>query len=135
MRIFFQVILYYLSVMIFCSCNNKSNKLKLNFDSSINKHDVKIKMEVLASVPITEIYNGEKQFNIPDGYGENEWYLYYRDTLQGYIRYIKTNQNDKHTYKFNFYNQDGKYFVDIDIKGYNPVKYKIELKNKRKKQN
>ena len=115
--------------MPFYSCNNKSNQLKLNFDTSINKHDVKIKMEVLASVLITEIYNGEKEFNIPDGYGENEWHFYYRDTLQGYLRYIKTNLNDKHIYKFNFYNENGKYFVDVDIQGFNPVKEKIELKN------
>jgi len=87
-------------------------------------------MEVLASVPSTEIYNGEKIFKIPNGYGENEWYFSYNDSLTGYLRHIKTNRNDRHNYRFYFYESNDKYFVDITITGVSKVDATIELKKR-----
>jgi hypothetical protein len=127
-RFFSSFILYFISLMLFSACNQKSNQLKLSFDNTINKKDVKIKMEILGSVPVTEIYNGEKKSDVPDGYGENEWYFTYRDSLKAYLRYIKTNRNDKHNYKFAFHEENRKYFVDIDIEGIDPLNTRIELK-------
>lgn len=92
--------------------------------------DVSIKMEVLASIPMTQIYTGQNKFDIPNGYGENEWYFTYKDSLQGYLRHIKTNRNDNHIYLFHFYKKADKYFVDVNIKGVSPLQKKIELKKK-----
>ncbi len=113
--------------MLFSSCLNKKNTLKISFSGEIDRADLRIKMEVLVSIPVTQIYNGQKEFDIPNGYGENEWYFTYKDTLSAYTRHIKTNLNDKHTYQFNFYKEKGKVFVDIDIQGISPLKEKIEL--------
>lgn len=113
---------------IFYSCKN--NKLNLSFDEKFKKEDIQVKMEVLASIPETLVYNGERKFKIPNGYGENEWYFNYKDSLNGYLRHIKTNRNEKHNYFFYFYYKNGKYFVDVDIEGANPLKKTIELKDK-----
>ena len=75
-----------------------------------------------------EIYTWQKKYNIPNGYGENEWCFTYKDSLQGYSRHIKTNRNDKHIYVFYFYREADKYFVDVNIKGVSPLQEKIELK-------
>lgn len=113
-----RLIFYTFSLMLFIACTPKKNQLQLSFDNTIHKQDVKINMEVLGSIPMTTIYNGERQFDIPNGYGENEWYFTYKDSLKGYLRFIKTNRNDKHTYRFSFHEENGQYFVDVDIKGY-----------------
>lgn len=117
-----------LLILLFIACNKSHNQLQLSFDNTIHKQDVTIKMEVLGSIPITEIYNGKRQFEVPDGYGENEWYFTYRDSLKGYSRFIKTNRNDKHDYNFSFHEENGNYFVDIDIEGVSSVKTRITLK-------
>ena len=112
-----RLIFYFFSFILLSACYQQNNQLKLSFDNTIQKQDVKIRMEVLGSVPMTTIYNGQKQFDIPNGYGENEWYFTYKDSLKGYLRFIKTNRNDRHTYKFSFREENGNYFVDVDIKG------------------
>lgn len=132
MRFLLMIMLYTLLFSIVSSCSRENNQLDLTFDSATTRHDVKIRMEVLGSVPVTEIYNGNTEFAIPNGYGENEWRFTYKDTLQAYIRHFKTNRNDRHSYKFTFREEKGKYFVDVDIKGASPLKLKEELKSKQR---
>lgn len=127
-----RAVLHALLGVFFIACN-KSNNFKLNINKGIENHDIKIKMKVLGSIPITQIYEGKNQFTIPNGYGENEWYFFYTDSLQGYLRHIKTNQNDQYSYEFSFFKANGKYFVDVNIKGNEPIKKRIELNAKSSK--
>ena len=123
------VIISYTIISLFCGlCTNKNNRINVSFSNAINSKKVIIKMEVLASIPIVEIYNGQQQFEVPNGYGENEWYFTYDDSLSGYLRHIKTNRNHKHNYYFNFYKVNNKFFVAIKIEGISDVVTKIELK-------
>ena len=130
MRFFLRLMLHSLFCIFLSACNYKANQLNLRFDRAILKQDVRIRMQVLASVPITEIYDGKSQFTIPDGYGENEWFFTYEDSLQGYFRHMKTNRNDQHRYNFTFHQVNGKFFVDIDIKGISPLSERVELNTK-----
>ncbi|MDR2206207.1 MAG: hypothetical protein LBE36_08655 [Flavobacteriaceae bacterium] len=57
-------------------------------------------MEVLPTIEKTIIYDGTIKNDIPNGYGENDWYVTYEDSLKGYFRHIKTNRNDNHKYLF-----------------------------------
>jgi hypothetical protein len=108
----------------------RTNSLDLNFGNGIISRDVKIKMEVLGDeeIPLTQIYGGNRKFNIPNGYRENEWYFVYQDTLKGYFRHFKTNQNNTHGYKFAFRKEKNNYYVDADIAGTNDLKTTIQLK-------
>jgi uncharacterized protein YprB with RNaseH-like and TPR domain len=117
-----------MSMMLFSGCANRDNKLELGFDSTIKKEAVNIEMEVLGSIPKTTIYDRGKEVKIPNGYGENEWYFLYNDTLKGYIRHIKTNRNDNHNYKFSFYEKNEQCFVDVEITGISPLTKTIQLK-------
>lgn len=113
-------------LVLFYSCR-MGNELKIDFEPGINESIVKVKMEVLASYSMTTIYNGSRQFKIPNGYGENDWYFIYNDTLQGYLRHFKTNRNDNHYYYFRFYSKSSKILVDVEIKGDSPLKKTILL--------
>jgi hypothetical protein len=84
-------------------------------------------MEVLGSIKKEIIYNGENFFEVPDGYGENEWYFSYRDTLTGYLRHIKTNRNDHNHYMFQFYEKEGECFVKVNIAGSSSLEKVIKL--------
>lgn len=127
-NIFITVSLFAFMLLLSLYSCNKGNTLKINFEQGIDRSATEVKMEVLASVPMTTIYNGKDQFTIPNGYGENEWYFTYNDTLRGYVRHIKTNRNDKHIYHFKFYTEGKKFFVGIEIKGDSPLKTQVELK-------
>ena len=114
--------------MLFNSCMSRKNSIEISLSDEIQKMDVSIKMEVLASIPMTQIYTGQNKFDIPNGYGENEWYFTYKDSLKGYLRHFKTNRNDNHIYLFQFYKKADKYFVDVNINGASPLQQEIELK-------
>jgi hypothetical protein len=108
------------------SCTSK-NTLTLRFDNNVNKKDVRISLEIPPYLPLTQIYDGEKQFEIPNEYGTNDWYFTYKN-LKGYRQHFKTNRRNKHNYTFVFKELNGKYFVDMDIKGVNDIKRTVELR-------
>ena len=128
MRIFL-IIICILSVILFTIYSDQ-NRLDLTFGDGIRKQDIRVRMEVLGSVKMTEIYNGSKEFDIPNGYGENEWHFSYSDSLQGYIRHFKTNRKEKHDYNFSFFKENEQYFVGVNIEGDQTLKDTIELKRK-----
>lgn len=85
-------------------------------------------MEVMASIPPTEIFRGGPRSEIPNGYGENEWRVSLEGRGKGYFRHIKTNRNDYHKYRFYFYNKEGKHFVHVTVIGISNVDMVIQLK-------
>ncbi|TFF34831.1 hypothetical protein [Mucilaginibacter psychrotolerans] len=123
------IFLSLLSSLLLNACGG-TNALDIRFGKGVNKSDVKIKMEVLgdAEIPLTQIYTGEKEFKIPNGYGENEWYFTYKDSLKGYFRHFKTNANNTHTYRFSIRKANNHYYVDADIIGVNDLKKSVQLK-------
>ena len=122
------IILFNFVLIIMFSCSGRKNHLELAFSSDIDSSRIHIRMEVLGSVPVTQVYDGKKEFIIPNGYGENEWYLVYNNTLKAYFRQFKTNRNDVHKYRFHFYKNNNRYFADVDITGRSDLKRQIELK-------
>lgn len=113
MKVFVPVLL----VIVFGFTSCRKNSTNIQFDENINKKKFKIKMEVLGSEPLTTIYDREEWYPVPNGYGENEWYFSYKDSVKGYMRFIKTNGNDKHNYNFKVYQKDGRIMVDAAIEG------------------
>ena len=110
-------ILVFLTFTAFSSCK-KRNSLDLKFSETLDKLNFKIEMEVLGSdFSKVLIYDGNKQYTIQNGYGENEWYFNYKDSLFAYFRHIKTNRNDSHNYNYNFIEKNGKIQVEVQIDG------------------
>lgn len=111
------VILVFLIFSAFSSCE-KRNNLELKFSETLDKSNFKIEMQVLGrDVSKVLIYDGNKQYTIQNGYGENEWYFNYKDSLLGYFRHLKTNRNDCHNYNYNFIEKNGKIQVEVHIDG------------------
>jgi hypothetical protein len=73
------------------------------------------------------VYNGINRFQIPNGYGENDWRIYLSDSLLAKFRHIKTNRNNGHEYHFFVFQYAGKWFVDVDIRGTDAVQRRIEF--------
>jgi len=123
-------LLFLLFITLF-SCGKK-NSLELQFSEPLNKLDFEIEMKALGSnTPKTLIYDGNKQYNIPSEYGENEWYFNYKDSSYAYFRHIKTNRNDSHNYNYNFIKKDGKIQVEISIDGVSNIKKVVEFTSKK----
>lgn len=110
-------LLVFLIFSAFSSCE-KRNNLELKFSETLDKSNFKIEMEVLGNdFSKVLIYDGNKQYTIQNGYGENEWYFNYKDSLFAYFRHIKTNRNDSHNYNYNFIEKNGKIQVEVHING------------------
>jgi hypothetical protein len=123
-------LLFLLFITLF-SCGKK-NSLELKFSEPLNKLDFEIEMKALGSnTPKTLIYDGNKQYNIPNEYGENEWYFNYKDSAYAYFRHIKTNRNDGHNYNYNFIKKDGKIQVEISIGGVSEIKKVVDFTSKK----
>jgi len=124
--------LVFLLFITLFSCG-KRNSLELKFSEPLNKLDFKIEMEALGSnTPKALIYYGNKEYKIPNEYGENEWYFNYKDSIYAYFRHIKTNRNDSHTYNYNFIKRNGKIQVEINIDGISKINSVVDFTTKKK---
>lgn len=122
------ITVHWLAVMLLCACNSGRNEYSVAVDSTVDIKQVVISMEVLASIPPTEIFRGGPRSEIPNGYGENEWYVSVKDPAKGYFRHIKTNRNDYHKYRFYFYSKEDRHFVHVNVMGISNVDTVIQLK-------
>lgn len=115
MKILNKIILLFF--VLLCGCNKK-NTLNLNFSENMKKSDFKIEIKVLGStLPKKVIFDGENEYQIPNEYGENEWYFKYKDSMLAYFRHFKTNSNDIHNYNYFFKREGNNVFVIINIDG------------------
>lgn len=120
---------FFLFITLF-SCGKK-NCMELKFSEPLNKLDFKIEMVALGSeTPKALIFDGVKDYKIPNEYGENEWYFCYKDSIYAYFRHIKTNRNDGHNYNYNFVKRNGKIQIEINIDGVSEVNKVVDFISK-----
>jgi hypothetical protein len=123
--------LVFLLFITLFSCGEK-NSLELKFLEPLNKLDFKIEMEALGSdTPKALIYDGNKEYEISNEYGENEWYFNYKDSIYAHFRHIKTNRNDIHKYNYNFIKRNGKIQVEINIDGVSRINSVVDFATKK----
>lgn len=126
-----KIILLLTSLFLF-ACTNK-NEIELDFSKPLQKEDFKIEIQILGSdVNRKVIFDGNLTYDIPNEYGENDWRFNYKDSLYGYFRHFKTNRNDKHNYRFHFFQKGNNIFAAIEINGVsNELKTISFTKNKK----
>lgn len=122
-----------LTTTLFLFACTSENKLELDFSNPLKKEDFKIEIQILGSdVNRKVVYDGDRTYDIPNEYGENDWHFNYKDSLYGYFRHFKSNRNDKHNYKFHFFKRENNVFVEIKINGVsNELKTISFTKNKK----
>jgi hypothetical protein len=116
------------------SCVFNVNKLNIRVGDGLSKADIKIYMNVIYSQSDTMIYNNERSNSIPNGYGENDWTIQYKDSLECTFRHFKTNEHFNHKYDFLFYVKNNQLLCDVRITGKNEMikTYILKPKNNKK---
>lgn len=103
-------------IIIIVSCNKK-NDFDIKFDKNLDSKDFKIEVENFYAFSKKVIYEKGLLYEIPDGYGENDWTLTYKDSVFCTFRHFKTRENVKHSYFFNFSLKEDKICCHVKIIG------------------
>ncbi|MGY3795668.1 hypothetical protein [Aquimarina sp. 433] len=121
----------WLLIILFClilfSCNK--NEINIATNDNLNRNDFKIELEVLTEPEfLTKHYIFENGIfkDIPNAYGENDWRIYYKDSLIFKFRHFKTNRNELHNYTFKFEQMNNKIVCDVSILGTNKLSINSE---------
>jgi len=110
------VLLLFLVSLVSC----KKNSLELNINDEIQPDFLKI--EIIDFNEKTTVYKNGSIKEIPNFYGENDWKIYYKDSLLLKFRHFKTNRNSVHKYIFNLNYTNENFKYDIKIMGSNDMK-------------
>lgn len=108
------------------SCSNKNN-LATHFENGLNPKDSKIELEIIYSSPKLTIFCDSVIHEIPNGYGENDWTLSYKDSLYCKFRHFKTKEKANHNYMFKFERKGDGILCQISIDGLNKYENSIVL--------
>ncbi|CAM1344209.1 hypothetical protein [Tenacibaculum amylolyticum] len=113
----------YLSLLIvvlcFYSCKTV-NKLDIKTGEGINLEKIRLELKVFSDdskFKNVVVFNGKSYREIPNAYGENDWKIYYNDTLVKSFGHFKTNRNDRNNYEFHFDMINDEFRYSIAIKG------------------
>ena len=113
------VIMYPLIQIGFSHFTNQ-NSLEVTTSKDLNIKNVKLELSIWGTDVLGRVMyqNGSAQ-TIPEEYGENDWYLSYKNKHIAF-RHFKTNNRADHDYKFYFYRENDTFKCKVDIEGHNP---------------
>jgi len=120
---------FFIILLLNIGCS-KSNTLEVVVSENFNANDFKIELIIIYSTPLITVYENNKIRTIPDGYGENDFIVSYKDSLCARIRHFKTDEEEKHNYKFRFYEKKGDVCCLIEIIGLCDMKEFVKLEKK-----
>lgn len=106
----------------FFSCGK--NKINVQVGKNLNIKDVKITLKADdGGSPITNftIFEDGISKRVPNVYGENDWKVYYNDSLIIKFRHFKTNARNTHDYNFGLNLENNGLRILVDIKGDNDM--------------
>ena len=124
MRLSTKIVSFTVAILL-VACMGK-NELILRFEG-VDKIEVRISLEIEQEFPLTEIFDGRQQRDVPNVYGPHHFYFTYKN-LHAMSGHFKTNRRNGNDYVFVFKEKDGRYFVDVDISGGNDIRETVELK-------
>jgi hypothetical protein len=121
------LVMFYPLVKIGVSHFTNQNSLEITASSDINIQNVKVELSIWGSdVVDKEIFKNNTTSRIPEEYGENDWYLSYKNN-HGAFRHFKTNNRADHDYDFHFYRENDIIKCRIEIDGHNPQSMIVSL--------
>ncbi len=98
---YFKKLFVVLFLLVCFSC--EKNKINVLTKGSLSKDDLKINLKLLKNDKLISEYTIMDKGvykNIPNAYGENDWSIYYKDSLIFEFRHFKTNRKNSHNYVF-----------------------------------
>lgn len=110
--------------MLLISCNQ--NEVRVLTGSDLNHNEVRIELNVLsADISNQVIYKNGVAGKVPNEYGENDWKIFYKDSLYFKFRHFKTNRNNNHVYIFIIDKLNNEELVStVKIKGKDSISWK-----------
>ncbi len=109
------------------------NRISVTTNNDLDSDLIIIDLSIQGTRHINKaIFHGGTKQSIPKGYGENDWYLSYNDSLFTVFRHFKTNNWHDHDYHFHFYKSDDKTLCDVNIAGPDPLNQTIAIVNSQK---
>jgi len=114
-----------------------SNSIDVKTDSPLTNDKVKIEFGVsvntinrLNDTDLFEnrekylvLYDGKPKEKIINEYGENDFLVTYDDKYYFSFRQFKLNRRHQHNYNFYFFENNGRIFLRVDIKGRDGMKF------------
>ncbi len=121
------LVIIYPLIQIGLSHFTNQNTFKVTASKDINIQDVKIELSIWGTDIVDKVMfeNGSSE-TIPEEYGENDWYLSYKNKHTAF-RHFKTNNRADHNYNFHFYEENDTIKCNVEIEGYNPRSIIISL--------
>lgn len=99
-------------------------KIKIYFGISVNTINRENDLDLFTNMEkYTTLYNGVENEKMINEYGENDFLITYDDSYYFSFRQFKTNWRAQHIYNIKINQQDGKPFLHIEIKGYEPMNF------------
>ncbi|MES2765245.1 MAG: hypothetical protein V4642_05220 [Bacteroidota bacterium] len=103
--------------------------------TNIDAKFLKIEMSIWGTDYIDQtIFDDFKIYKIPEGYGENDWYLSYKDSLWASFRHFKTKNWRDELYQFHFFKTDkDSISCKVTITGSNYTESRVLILNQSRK--
>ncbi len=103
------------------------NSLDVTSSKDINIQNVKIELSVWGTSIVDQVmYQNGSSLTVPEEYGENDWYLSYKNKFIAF-RHFKTNKREDHNYKFHFFIEKDSIKCRVVIEGHNPKSMIVSL--------
>jgi hypothetical protein len=114
------LVIIYPLIQIGLSHFTNQNSLEVTTSTDLNIQDIKIELSIWGSDVVDRVMyeNGSIEI-IPEEYGENDWYLSYKNKHTSF-RHFKTNNRADHDYDFHFFEENDTVKCKINIDGHNP---------------
>lgn len=121
------LVIIYPLIKIGLSHFTNQNSLEITTASDLNIQDVKIELSIGGSEVVDRvIYENKVVTTIPEEYGENDWFLSYKNNHVTF-RHFKTNNRADHDYVYHFYKENDTIKCKIEIEGHNPQSMIVSL--------
>lgn len=114
----------------------KTEKVKVEFGIGVNTINRKNDKELFTNPSkYTILYNGKRQNEIINEYGENDFLITYDNKYYLSFRHFKFNRRHQHKYYFHFFENDNKIIVKVDIKGEDSMEFERPMIDKYNSEN
>ena len=103
-------------------------KVKIEFGISVNTISRRNDLDLFSNRnKYLVIYNGEKENQIVNDYGENDFLITYDNKYYLSFRQFKFNRRHQHTYNFEFFEKMNDIYIKVNIKGQDRMRFERKM--------
>ena len=105
-----------------------NKKVKIEFGISVNTINRHNDLDLFSNRnKYSVIYNGEKENQIINDYGENDFLITYDNKYYLSFRQFKFNRSHQHIYNFEFFEKTNDIYIKVNIEGQDKMKFERKM--------